>query len=97
MLLESVTHGLLALGEFNGDVGALERLQDRTHIFDTHTGHVLEERNQSHERLVLRVTLPFVENNRVLGLQARMFFLGVNHNHLGQISVQVRKILISRG
>lgn len=82
-----------ATGEFRGDVLAFEGLEDLADIAVLHSVDVFEERNQADELLVLGVTLPGVEDNRVFGLFANIPGLGVDDDDLGKIAVKVRKVL----
>lgn len=94
LLLEALTHGLLTLGELHGDASTLERLEDRANILHTHTSKVLQEGDESNKGLVFGITGPLVQNNSVLRLQTGVLLLSINQNDLGQVTVQVRQILI---
>lgn len=55
--------------------------------------NVLEERNQGNKLLVVAVTLPGVEDDGVLRLLPNMSGVGVDNDDLGQIAVEVGKVL----
>lgn len=84
-------------GELGGNVLAVKGLENLAHIVVLHGVNVLEEGNQANEVLVVGVillTLPGLENDGILGLLADKLGVSVDDNDLGQITVQVREILI---
>lgn len=54
---------------------------------------VFEEWDQTNEVLVVRVALPWLQNDGVLGLLSNMALIGVDDNDLREIAVEVGKIL----
>jgi hypothetical protein len=55
---------------------------------------VLEEGNQGDELLVVTVALPGVEDDGVFGLLADVLRVRVDDDDLGQVTVQVRQVLL---
>jgi hypothetical protein len=55
---------------------------------------IFEKGNQSHKLLVAGLALPGVQNDGVLGLLADVGRVGVEDNDLGQITVEVREVLV---
>lgn len=58
---------------------------------------VLEEGDQGDELLVVAVALPGIEDDGVLGLLANVLGVGVDDDDLGEVTVQVRQVLLKDG
>jgi hypothetical protein len=87
LLLEFLSHDLLAFGEFGGDVGSFEGLEDGPHVLDTHSSNVLQEGDQSDQGFVLGVTLPFRENDGILWLFPGVSCYGIDEDDFRKVSV----------
>ncbi|KAI6748182.1 hypothetical protein HG531_008724 [Fusarium graminearum] len=91
--LELLAGNSLTAGELGGNVLAVERLDHLADVGVLHGMNVLKEGNEVDEVLVVFVTLPGVKNNGVIGLVADMLGLGVDDDHLGQVTVKVGEVL----
>lgn len=91
--LELFPGNSLTAGELGGNVLAFEGLDDLSDVIVLHGVDVLEEGNEVDEALVGSVTLPGRKNNGVVRLVANMLGLGIDDDNLGQVTVEVGKIL----
>ena len=86
----------LTTRKFGGNVLAVKGLEDLADVGVLHRVDVFEERNQGNQFLVVGISLPGIEDNGVLGLLADMLGIGINDDDLGQVTVEVGKILLIR-
>ena len=67
--------------------------QHQPHTWSKKQLLTLKERDKIKKRFVLRISFPFFKNNGVSYVITCSFFIAVNHDNFGQVTVKCRQIL----
>jgi hypothetical protein len=86
-------HRRLRLGILDRDILASIRLQYRSYILRLINPDRFQERNELHEAVVARCTLPLGNDDAIPRVLADDVRVGVQNNDLGEVSVEVLEVL----
>ena len=66
---------------------AFEGFENRSNVFDPHSGDVFKEWDQSYKGLILGISSPFGKDDCIFGLPFGVGLMGIDEDDFGKITV----------